>query len=260
MVGSISSADSREAEYTASTAIATVFEMEENQYYQFSLVNVLMKGVCDTGITSDTLISKGNIGLGTFIRMDGELVLLDGKVYQLRPGGQAVVVSGDAQIPYAACTRFKAQHTTRAVLKDKNALDAALSELEGDNANLFLAYRIEGTFRYLKCRTVRGQEYDGQPLAELGKKQHVEEYHDVKGTVVGFRSPELWQGFAVAGHHMHFIDEQRHRGGHVLEISTDEVEVNMAELSKVQIDLPTSASFRAAQMHTDHEGILSVEG
>ena len=47
--------------------------MEPNHIYQFSLLNALMDGVSETGITVSKLRSKGNQGLGTFARMNGEL-------------------------------------------------------------------------------------------------------------------------------------------------------------------------------------------
>ena len=62
--------------------------MDINHIYQYSLVNALMAGVSDSGITVSQLLEKGNQGLGTFVRMDGELLLLDGKIYQLQAEGK----------------------------------------------------------------------------------------------------------------------------------------------------------------------------
>ncbi|KYG40147.1 hypothetical protein M433DRAFT_9195 [Acidomyces richmondensis BFW] len=58
--------------------------MEDNHIYQYSLLNALMDGVCETGIPVSKFTRMGNQGLGTFARMNGELVFLDGKVYQLQ--------------------------------------------------------------------------------------------------------------------------------------------------------------------------------
>jgi alpha-acetolactate decarboxylase len=237
--------------------------MPVNEIYQYSLVNALMSGVSDSGITAAKLIEKGNQGLGTFVRMDGELLLLDGTVYQLQAEGKVRVADLERdQIPYAVATHFEAQKTVTTKLEDKGAIDALLQQLAGHADNLFVAYRIQGRFGRLKCRTVKGQEYAGQPLSELGKTQFVAEYRDVEGTVVGFRSPQAWQGFFVAGEHMHFIDVDKQFGGHVLELeATDnEVQVGVATIADVHIELPRSQKFNDAQMSTDDVGLKSVEG
>ncbi|OAL34694.1 alpha-acetolactate decarboxylase [Fonsecaea nubica] len=243
--------------------------MAINEIYQYSLVNALMSGISDTGITATQLLTKGNQGLGTFVHMDGELLLLDGAVYQLQAEGRVRVASPDAQIPYAAATHFRSQRTVTGVrLESKDAVDAVIMHRQDGNAsapvaaieNLFVSYRIEGVFQHLKCRTVKGQEYVGQPLSELGKTQFVAEYREVEGTIVGFRSPPAWQGFFVAGEHMHFIDRDRKIGGHVLELQADEVNMGIAVVNNIHIELPTSDKFNSTVMSTDDVGLKSVEG
>jgi alpha-acetolactate decarboxylase len=234
--------------------------MEPNHIYQYSLVNALMAGVCDSGITTSQLIEKGNQGLGTFVRMDGELLLLDGRVYQLQSGGRIREAEPNDQIPYAVSTHFKPQKTLRVALKNKGSIDEVLEKFNNHAGNLFMSYRVEGKFSKLKCRTVKGQEYEGQPLAELGEKQSVAEYEDVEGVIAGFRSPQAWQGFFVAGEHMHFVDKERNFGGHVLELSAEEVEIGIATVNNIHIELPTSDKFNSAQMSTDDVGLKTVEG
>ncbi|EMC93172.1 hypothetical protein BAUCODRAFT_229756 [Baudoinia panamericana UAMH 10762] len=234
--------------------------MEDNHIYQFSLLNALMDGVCESGITVSKLASRGNQGLGTFVRMDGELVMLDGTVYQLQPEGKVRVADESDQIPFAVSTQFVPQRTSKVQLKDKDGIDEALNSFNDHAKNLFMTYRINGHFKYLKCRTVRGQEYKGQPLAELGKKQSVETYDDVDGTIIGFRTPKNWQGFGVAGEHLHFIKKDRSAGGHVLEVQADGLEMQMAVASNVHVELPTSEDFNAAKLVTDDAGVQQVEG
>ncbi|KAK6395075.1 hypothetical protein LTR65_001264 [Meristemomyces frigidus] len=235
--------------------------MEDNHIYQYSLLNALMDGVCETGISAAKLASKGNQGLGTFARMNGELLLLDGTVYQLQAEGNVRQADDSDQIPFAVCTNFVPQQTKHVQLKDKTDIDSALSGFNDHAKNLFITYRINGHFSHLKCRTVRGQEYKGQPLAELGKKQSVETYENVEGTIVGFRTPKNWQGFGVAGEHLHFIRADRKAGGHVLEVQAEAgVEMQMAVASNVHVELPTGEDFNAARLVTDDAGVQEVEG
>ena len=165
--------------------------MEDNHIYQFSLLNALMDGVSETGITASKLASKGNQGLGTFSRMNGELLLLDGKVYQLQAEGNVREAGPEDQIPFAVSTNFVPQQTKQVPFHNKDDIERALDGFNDHATNLFMTYRIKGKFEYLKCRTVRGQQFKGESLKELGKRQSVEEYQDVEGTIIGFRTPKV---------------------------------------------------------------------
>ncbi|KAJ9658903.1 hypothetical protein H2198_003473 [Neophaeococcomyces mojaviensis] len=235
--------------------------MEPNHIYQYSIINALMAGVADSGITVSQFRHRGNQGIGTFTKIQGELILLDGKVYQLQASGEIRTAGPDEQLPYAVATNFQPQQTISTKLKTKDDVDKVLEDFDGHAANLFMSYRIDGRFKSLKSRTVRGQEYEDQPLAELGSKQAVQDYESIEGTIVGFRTPAAWQGFMVAGEHMHFIDQERKVGGHVLElVSEGEVSFGVAVVNNLHIELPTSEKFNAAKMVTDDKGVKGIEG
>ncbi|CAG8979787.1 hypothetical protein HYALB_00011595 [Hymenoscyphus albidus] len=234
--------------------------MEENHIYQYSLINALMSGISETGIPVSKFLQKGNQGLGTFVRMDGELLSLDGKVYQLQSEGRVREASPSDQIPFGVTTNFVPQVTKTVRLESKDAIDRELQTFNGHSKNLFLSYRIVGRFKRIKARTVKGQEYKGQPLSELGDKQFIATYEDVDATIVGFRSPKSWQGFAVAGEHLHFISDDRKAGGHVLEVEAESVEMGMATAANIHVELPTSDDFNEADLVMDDDGIKKVEG
>lgn len=234
--------------------------MGDNHIYQFSLVNALMAGVSDSGISVKQLLAKGNQGIGTFAQMKGELLMLDGKVYQLLEGGQTREADDTDLIPYAVATNFVPQSTSEVLLKSKESIDELLEEFQHFSANVFLIFRFDGHFKSLKCRTVKGQEYEGQPLADVGKNQHVQPYESIEGTIVGFRSPQIWQGFFVAGEHMHFVSADRREGGHVLEVSGGKGKLSIAAARNVHIELPSSDAFDKASLSVDDVGIKAVEG
>lgn len=234
--------------------------MEDNHIYQYSLLNALMDGVCETGIPVSKFLTKGTQGLGTFVRMQGELLFLDGKVYQLQAGGKTREADPSDQIPFAVSTNLVAQSTQSVDFADKSGIDQALDGFNDHAKNLFMTYRIDGAFDHVKCRTVEGQEYKGQSLSELGKKQSIEEYSKVEGTIIGFRTPLNWQGFGVAGEHLHFINKDRSAGGHVLDVRGKGLEMKMAVAANVHVELPTSEDFNAAELVTDDKGVKEVEG
>ena len=76
--------------------------------------------------------------------------------------------------------------------------------------------RLDGRFDLVRARSVPRQAPPYRPLAEVVADQHVFELADVEGTMVGFRFPAYVEGIEVAGYHLHFVDADRRRGGHVL--------------------------------------------
>ncbi|KAF2724754.1 alpha-acetolactate decarboxylase [Polychaeton citri CBS 116435] len=226
----------------------------------FSLLNALMDGVCETGITAEKLLRKGNQGLGTFARMQGELIMLENKVFLLQSGGDVQEVGSDVQISFAISTMFVPQRTEKVDLMGKDNISATLHAFHKNTTNLYLTYRITGRFAFLKCRILRGQEFKGQSLSGIGKNQSVETYEDVEGTIVGFHTPENWQGFGVAGEHLHFLGKDCKAGGHVLNITALGVTIAMAVASNVHVELPTTEDFKTARLVTDDTGLKEVEG
>jgi alpha-acetolactate decarboxylase len=67
---------------------------------------------------------------------------------------------------------------------------------------------------------------------------------------------------SVAGDHLHFINTERKRGGHVLGFETEkEVDIGVAVISKVHLELPTDNSqFNEAALELDGNAIHKVEG
>ena len=53
--------------------------------YQTSLMSALIGGVYEGQVTMAELLKYGDFGLGTFNNLDGELVALNSKIYQLLP-------------------------------------------------------------------------------------------------------------------------------------------------------------------------------
>ena len=87
--------------------------MESNHIYQFSLLNALMDGVSETGIPVSKLASKGNQGLGTFARMNGELLFLDDKIYQLQAEGNVREAGPDSRFPSQSARILKPRRPLR---------------------------------------------------------------------------------------------------------------------------------------------------
>jgi acetolactate decarboxylase len=82
--------------------------------------------------------------------------------------------------------------------------------------NLPYAVRIDGLFRAVKTRAPRRQVRPYPRLVNALSNQPEFDYHDVPGTLVGFRLPQYFNGINVPGWHLHFISTDRSKAGHVL--------------------------------------------
>lgn len=236
-----------------------------NELYQWSVVSALMDGVASNGLPMSDLLSRGNHGLGTFRGMQGELIVLDGKGYQMRHDGttRPIDLSPDGDVtPFGMVTHFAPTTTTTASVSEKGGIEPILSKLCPDARNTHVAFRLDGAFKSITCRTAEGQCFEGEGLKAVTGRQVNITLGPAKGTVVGFRSPEFLQGVAVAGVHMHFIDEERNAGGHVLALETDgEVTVQVSEIWRTVMDFPRGdKQFNEASLKLDADGIKNAEG
>jgi acetolactate decarboxylase len=77
-----------------------------HQIFQFSTLQALMGGVYDGDLTYTELARHGDFGIGTFNALDGEMIGLDGKFFQIRSDGRVSPVAGDMRTPFAEVTFF----------------------------------------------------------------------------------------------------------------------------------------------------------
>jgi acetolactate decarboxylase len=190
---------------------------------QVSTINALMAGVYDGMITSGQLKGYGDFGIGTFEGLDGEMVELDGILYQIKADGVAYAVDDSLKLPFAAVTFLDSDREGKiapgtALTQTQQILDQMIP-----SPNIFCAIKIKGTFGYVKTRSVPKQTKPYPILTEVTKNQSVFELNDVEGTIVGFRCPQYVNGVNVPGYHLHFLTADFKAGGHVLELNTADV-------------------------------------
>lgn len=230
-------------------------DFEGEAVYQVSAIDLLLAGGYDGQQSLAELTRHGDHGLGTFHGLDGEMVLIDGQVYQIRTDGLAYRPALETTTPWAAVFRLSgnpAQAQGEALTEpldqplDLDGLQAWLDRRHPDQTP-FLGIRIDGTFRRVKARSVPAQAKPYLRLAEVVKdQQKVFEYTQVKGTLVGLRSPAAVKGLNVPGYHFHFIDAERRQGGHVLDLTLGAVEVRTRSLSRLALELPRQGEVQAA--------------
>jgi len=226
--------------------------------YQTSTIGALMIGVYDGPVTFGQLRQHGDFGLGTFNALDGEMVAVDGEFYQITADGIAHRVEDATCTPFAAVTFLDRDYTTHVEHELTFAQLTEHLERSLPTKNVFYAIRVDGTFSYMKTRSVPRQQRPYPKLADVVATQPTFEWHDVKGTLVGFRCPAYIKGINVPGYHFHFIDDARTKGGHVLECRVRSGTVTLDLTREFLLALPESEDFdRAAldgadEQTTDH--------
>ena len=141
--------------------------------FKYSTFDALLAGLYEGGLTMAELKKRGDFGLGTFNNLDGEMVVLDGKVYQLKTDGKVYPVADTMKTPLAAVTFFKADKSlTIPKAGSFNDMTVLLNQAL-PSGNLFFAVKIEGRFKEVKVRSVPRQTPPYQPLVQVVKKQAV---------------------------------------------------------------------------------------
>lgn len=214
-----------------------------DQLYQVSTIDALLEGDYNGTVTIDELGRRGDTGIGTFHRLDGELVMLDGVVYQALSTGEVVRASPDQTTPYAAVNRFRPDCEFKLTpVSNLSALEEQLSDLL-PSRELFTMVRVDGTFDYVKVRAPPAQDLPYPRLVDAIAKQRIAELDHVQGTLVGTFSPETARGSSVPGWHLHFLSGDRRSGGHLLEVvSKESTKALFDELVFVTIKPPAGGS------------------
>jgi len=183
---------------------------------QYSTIDALLSGFYDGDISCKELLNYGNFGIGTFNRLEGEMIILDGSVFQVKADGVVYKPAVETKTPFATVCCF---HSDQELVFNKrldfDALQTVIDEAV-PNKNIFCAIKITGTFAQMKTRSLPAQKKPYPPLLEVTKNQPEFLMENVKGTLLGFRCPSYVKGINVSGYHLHFISQDLNQGGHVI--------------------------------------------
>ena len=218
--------------------------------YVTAPVNALVGGIYEEERSLAEVLEHGDFGIGTFNQLDGEMVVLDGRIYQLRADGVAHAVAPDTRTPFACVTHF-APYSFEEIgqAMDHGELLALLDRLR-PSPNMLYAIRVEGRFDYARTRSVARQEI-ARPLVEVAREQYESEFAEVDATLVGFWTPSFLQSIAVPGYHFHLLTQDRTRGGHLLECRPRQVRISLQHIASLELGLPLTLDYLTADLERD---------
>jgi acetolactate decarboxylase len=231
-------------------ALAEYLQVDHSTLFQISSSAALVEGIYKGEVTVGALREHGDFGLGTFAGLDGEMVVVDGRFYQVRGDGVAREVDDGVSTPFAVVTRFVPERSVGGVACASLAeLFTVLDRLR-DSDNAFYAIRVDGEFARLHtramCRTA-----EGVPLVEAAAHQPEFELRQTRGTMIGFWSPAYARALSVPGYHLHALTSDRTAGGHVLDCAGRDLRIQVQRELDLRVSLPHSAAFLNADLTRD---------
>ncbi len=230
-------------------ALADYLEVPHATLFQVSTSGALVEGISQGVITVGELKRHGDLGLGTFADLDGEMVVVDGHFWRV-PGAGAVREAADSDLaPFAVVTAFRAERTVE--LGSVASIDELLRQLDGlrNSNNLFFGVRIDVRASRLRTRAVCKKA--GAGLVDAAASQAEFEFRGVSGTIVGFWTPAYARTVNIAGWHLHFLSEDRSGGGHLLNIEGAGLTAQVQHLDDFRMAIPESPEFLKADLTAD---------
>ena len=236
----------------------------KNKVYQVSTLQALALGYTRAVINVEDLLKEGDTGLGTFEDVNGEMIVMEGRCFRADQNGDVTVVSPDTGVPFAAVAKLYGEQQFQLgnmpdITSVRNELTRKIEERFGLNS--MHVVRIDGLFEKVDARSEAPYRSHHITLKEvLGKNQKAFMFENIRGALVGVYFPDYMDGINMPGWHLHFISEDRSKGGHVFDVSVLEGVAKVDKISNIYINLPKEAAFDTYSLKQDlQDEIKSVE-
>ncbi|MGP3536381.1 acetolactate decarboxylase [Microbacterium sp. RD1] len=226
---------------------------------QYAVLDALLAGAYGTGIPAPEVRGLGDFGIGCCEGLGGEVILVDGHLVECTVDGPPRTMTESETLPFFEVCTFPA--VAPSTVREAGH-EELLSRIEEHvlSRNLFHAVRLDGLFRSVTVRVPPRASGFPVPLAEIAQRQIETRVSDARGTLVGFWVPEIYQGIAVAGAHLHFLSDDHQLGGHVLDVGVEDAELRIAAFARFDLRLPTDEVFLSTPLtHDDDHRIIAVE-
>jgi acetolactate decarboxylase len=211
---------------------------KQNMLYQVSAFNVFSAGNYEGNTTYAELAKHGDFGIGTLNGLNGEMIALNGKFYQIPTDGDPRQIISSEKTPYATVTFFKSNQSFQVANVTSYSLLTEDINSTLTNYNAIYAIKVHGFFDLAKTRSVPAQSEPYPTIAEAVKNQTVFVLNGVVGTAVGFYFPNSMDGVDVAGYHLHFLSDDHLSGGHLLECNVKNATVEIDQINNYYLQIP----------------------
>lgn len=242
--------------HVVSQALADYLQVSHHTLYQVSTSTAVVEGIYQGAVRVGTLREHGDLGLGTFENLDGEMVVVDGHFFQVRSDGSVHECHDDMLSPFAVVTHFAPEiEVTLEDCPDLAHLTSRVDTLRSSE-NMFYTLRVDGHFDYIHTRAMCKTQ-EGVPLVQAAAHQPEFEFRDISGTLVGFWTPEYAGKFNVPGYHLHFLSDDHQGGGHLLQCRGSNLRLRLQREGDYHLALPETEDFLKADLRRDPSADLA---
>ena len=238
--------------------------MSKSKMFQVSTLQALAMGHTRPVIDVAELKKNGAMGLGTFAGVDGEMIVVDGECYRAKEDGSVTVAEETMGVPFASVSNFSGVRSFE--LAEIDNIETLKQELnnkieEDFGLNSMHMVRIDGDFKVIHARSESAYQAIHITLKDmLAETQRSFRFDEVKGTLVCVYYPDYMDGINAAGWHLHFISEDRTKGGHVFELEMKSGKVKLDKISNIELELPSEPVFDTYSLkEASEEEIKTVE-
>jgi acetolactate decarboxylase len=216
-----------------------------DRVYQYSLFTALANSIYDGTLTVAGVKTKGDMGLGTYNGLDGEMIVNNGKVYQFPASGKVTMPADIVLVPFTVVKFFQPDFVVETGTVTDYPARKKLAEKQFSSPNYIYALKVTGIFTRIKCGSAEKQELPyGKTLSDAIANRPVFESENIQGTLVGFWFPEYVGGVNIPGFHLHFISADETKAGHVLEFEAANMKIEIDQSIGLEFDLPETEAFK----------------
>lgn len=229
---------------------------------QVALLQSLTVGYFDGSISVKNWKKYGDIGIGTFDGLNGEMIVLDGVVYRADVNCKINVVPDSETIPFSNITFFDKDFTVKLNnVADKAALEKILNDaVKSHGENSFYMIKLPAKFNEILVRSESPSQKPYPTLVNALSTQHEETFKNINGTIVGLYCPKYMSSLNSVGWHFHFISSDKKVGGHVLALNIANGEAQFDKTDNFAMRLPTQRNFHEKDYSQDlREDIRKAE-
>ena len=239
-------------------------KQEDTKMFQVSTLQALALGYSRSVTDIEHLMQHGDIGLGTFEDVNGEMIVVDGHCYRADENGVVSEADNKTGVPFSSVTFFHEDKRSELdridnIDKLKEWLDLRIEEDFGLNSMHIV--RIDACFKRICARSESGYRAHHVTLKEaLSKTQRDFYFDDINGTLVCVYYPDYMDGINASGWHLHFVSDDRKSGGHVFDLSLIKGTACFDKITDIHIMLPHEPAFDTyALKGASKDEIKSVE-
>jgi acetolactate decarboxylase len=213
--------------------------MTYNLINQVCTATDLIEGNFENSFHVKDIILDNDFGLGTFNRLNGEMIIYDGKIYRSKYNGEIEETLHDRS-PFIIATKFKQEKPILVYdLNDEQIKNKIKLEI---NQKLIYAVKIEGSFSIINLRSSAPIKKPYPNFTEILKGSNNYKVVDIEGVIVGFYFPLSFEKISTSGFHFHFIDNKRKIGGHVVDFKIKKAQIFLDKKTHFNLSLPTLGS------------------